>query len=425
MKRLYVALGAAVPLAMSVSYAPAVQAADAVCFSSSRIGITCVTPDGIKNYMRGKELPLRSLSDMKQCGDKIALAGSNQIVLFDGEKFDAPVRATAGASRVSCDGKGGIWTSGFRGISYWDGSGWKSWDKATYAKGEKSTYVSDIAAGPDGTAWAIIGGRSIAHYDGKAWKIYKEGAGLDKRYYMSRVIFADGAPMIPHSRGVLTFKDGNWTNVAGPRGSRIQAGRDGTIWINGTRQIIGMKDGKFREVKGPGFAVWGVTSDTKGRLWAATSFGIALYADGKWETRQMNNSNVIDNRFTHVAAIGGGGALPDKVEKKNGGLRGRLEWQSGDPVAKADITICGVAKFFFTRGTSPCAGQPLAATGTTDDDGKFTFESVPPGVYRIYLKAKQGRWYGIIGSSRRTRVEEGAKKNAGTIRISDRIKPEK
>ena len=141
--------------------------------------------------------------------------------------------------------------------------------------------------------------------------------------------------------------------------------------------------------------------------------------------RQMSNSDVIDNRFTYVVAIGNGGTMPAEVEKKSGGLRGRLEWQSGDAVANADIAICGVAKFFFRSGTSPCAGQPLANTGKTDAEGKFSFESVPPAVYRIYLKAKAGRWYGIISLSRRTRVESGAKKNAGTIRISDRIKPEK
>ncbi len=425
MRRLFVALGTAIPVAAGLSFAPVAHAADAVCFASTQFGLSCVNASGIKSYARGKELPIRSISDMKSCGDKIVIAGSSQIILFDGEKFEAPVRASAGASKVSCDGKGGIWATGYRGVSYWDGSGWKSWSKDDVAQGEKSSYMTDLAAGPDGTVWVIVGGRSLAHYDGKAWKLYKEGAGLDQRYYMSRIVFADGAPMIPHSRGVLTFKDGKWSNIPGPRGSRIDAGRDGTLWITGSRTITAMKDGKFREVKGPNYSIWDATSDAKGRLWIATSFGIGLYEDGKWVMRQMNNSDIIDNRFTYVVAIGNGGAMPAEVEKKSGSLRGRLEWQSGDPVANAEIAICGVSKFFFRTGTSPCDGQPLAKMGKTDEDGKFTFDSVPPAVYRIYLKAKQGRWYGIISLSRRTRVEAEDKKNAGTIRISDRIKPEK
>ncbi len=425
MRRLFVALGAAMPLAAGFSYAPSAQAADAVCFASTQFGVSCVTSGGIKSYVRGKGLPIRIVSDMTACGDKIAIAGGRQIVMFDGEKFEAPINATGGASKVSCDGKGGIWASGYRGISYWDGSGWKSWERDTIAQGEKSKYVSDLAAGPDGTVFAIVGGRSIAYYDGKAWKLFKEGDGLDQRYYMSRIVYANGTPMIPHSRGILTFKDGKWSNTPGPRGNRINVGRDGTVWILGGRNAIAFKDGKFREIKGPPYSLWDATTDTSGRLWIATSFGIGVRDGDKWVMRQMNNSDVVDNRFRFVVAVGAGADLPAEVEKKDGALRGRLEWQSGDPVGNADIAICGVAKFFFRTGTSPCDGQPLAKTGKTDADGKFTFEGVPPAVYRIYLKAKQGRWYGIISLSRRTRVEPGANKNAGTIRISDRIKPAK
>jgi hypothetical protein len=137
----------------------------------------------------------------------------------------------------------------------------------------------------------------------------------------------------------------------------------------------------------------------------------------------MHNSGSISNQYNYIAALGKGAALPAEVEQKDGSLKGRLEWTSGDPGANVEVVICGVGKFLF-RGGSPCDGQPLAHSTKTDGDGKFAFDTVKPAAYNFYIKGKQNRWYGIIGVSRNTRVEPGQAKNTGTIKMSDRIKPD-
>lgn len=407
----------------------AARAADAVCFGTASQGLVCLADGAVKAFAPGTGgMPRGRVSDIAVCGGKMLLGIGNSVVTFDGNAVIGTNKLPRGfANRISCDEKGGYWVSSGLGVAHWNGSGWRYFESKDIAKGERLSSVQDIAAGPEGTAWAVIVGGVAAYYDGKEWTLYKEGAGFDAKQYFSRVhVDRSGRVWLPTSRGLLTFKDGKWQSVSGlASASSVAEDASGRLWLaSGTRLSL-FQDGRFTEHRAD-HSVRAIAVAADGALWAATEFGLARYADGKWQQRQMHNSALPTNDFVSVGVLGKGSALPEEKAQPKGSLTLRVEWSDGKPVADAELQICGISGGIIHGSGGPCSNRPLFAAAKTDADGKVTFKDVLPASYRLAIKPQgSARWVLMFGTNERTQVAPGEAKNGGTLSLQTRFRDAK
>lgn len=411
----------------AAAFAPAAAAADLVCFSTTGRGATCLNGGKIEHHTRASaRLPSDSFGALAACGDVIVATVGGSVVAYDGKAWSAPNRPPGGfAAKLACAEPGKYWVSTTGGVAYWDGGAWKSYKMAEAVPAAGTTIVFDIAAGPGGTAWVALANGVVALFEGGQWTVFKEGQGFDKRYPFTR-LFADGKGQvwIPAGAAVLAFRDGRWQPVPGVTNfSAIAFGADGKRWIASGAKLV-MHDGDRRAEYDLGHSIRGLAADAGGAVWVASEFGIARFADGKFETRHMHDSPLPDNDFSAVAVVGKGAALPPTAPQQPGSLEGRLEWNDGKPVAGAEIQICGVSAGIFTGPEGPCGKRPLFFQATANGEGKFQFPKTPPAAYRIAVKPVGApRWIVFLGTTDRLRVGTGEAKNAGTLTMDTRNRP--
>lgn len=430
MKFLKSGLIAAVPALVLAMQTHSAQAADAVCAATQSQGVVCLTDGGMKIFGRDSGLKSTRIRDLVTCGDKILALTSRNVVSFDGSEWKSVNDLPRGlyGSEISCDSKGNYWVASSRTVGYWNGDAWKLFEAKDILQGERTTSVKDVAAGPNGTAWIVAFGGIAAYYDGNAWKKYKKDEGFQRRNVFNTIyIDKKNNVWLPTVFGLMTFKDGKWVEAARRTGSSaITEDKDGTLWIANNRNVNQVKNDAVKQIKGDR-SIRGLAVDGKGRVWAATEFGLAMLSGDTWDSRQMHNSSLPDNNIRRVAVLGNGADLPNKVTKDKASISGRVEWQNGDPVANAEIEICGVSRgiILFGRG-GPCEGQPLAAKAKTDADGKFAIEKIETASYRFSIKPVESqRWIRVFLSSNRLLVQAGQVKKIGTIRLNDRFREKK
>jgi streptogramin lyase len=398
-------------------------AADTTCTATRGAGVACLNGSGEWTFFtrKGKQLRSNTARDMAVCNGKIYIADGRAVLSYDGEKLSAPNPLPQGyIRRLACAGDGYI-VSTSRTIGLWNGSGWKFWSAQNLLKDEKYKSISDVAMDKDGTIWFVAFGGIAGRIKGDAVKIWKKDQGFDRRLVLSHVIAdKEGKIYVPQYRGLYTPDGDNWKLVAGPGGSNVFVAPDGALWLTRGRRINRFMNNSWKSFR-IDHSTRAVAVDSTGRVWAATEYGLAVGKDGKWEWRQMHNSDLPDNSLRYIAVLGKGGTLPAPKEQKNGSLRGRMEWyKSGEPVKGATVQICGISKGLLSR--SPCAGQPHAKSTTTDDEGRFAFKDVAPASYRIAAKFGD-KWVRIFLSYNRAHVLPGQNKNTGTIRVRERFRP--
>lgn len=423
------ALGILALALAAASLAPATPAvaADLVCFSTLGRGATCLNGGKIEHHTRASaRLPSDSFSALTACGDRIVALVGGAVVSYDGKAWSAPNRPPRGfASKLACAGPGKYWVTTTGGVAYWDGGAWKSYAMNEAVPAAGTTIVFDIAAGPNGAAWVAMSNGVAALFDGGQWTVFKEGQGFDKRYPFTR-IFADGKGQvwIPAGAAVLAFRDGKWQPVPDLRNfSAIAFAPDGKRWTASGSKLV-VHDGDRRAEYDLGHSIRGLAADAAGAVWVASEFGIARFADGKFEARHMHDSALPDNDFSAVAAVGKGSELPPKSDRQPGSLEGRLEWSDGKAVAGAEVQICGVGAGLLTGPEGPCGKRPLFLQATANGEGRFQFPKTPPAAYRIAVKPVGApRWIVFLGTTDRLRVGAGEAKNAGTLVMDTRNRP--
>lgn len=397
-------------------------AADMTCFVPSGLGIQCLTADGTwKNYSKKTGLATDRIQEIKNCGGKLHAVGSRAVHVLNGDEWTINQLPKGWGYRLACGPNGTYATSSSSGISHWNGSGWKVYESKQILAAEKHKTINDVVIGKDGAIW-FVGFGGVAgkiNKDGTV-KIWKQGQGFQSRQVFSRIVKdKDGRILIPTFRGFFTPDGDGWKQLAGRAYGDYNLAADGSLWGGSGKRINQFKDGAWREVATK-WSVYGVAADTGGRVWAATEFGLGVMKGGKWEFRQMHNSDILENNIRQVAVLGKGGALPAAKKQANGGLRGRLEWRkSGDPIANVEVQICGISRGLFSK--SPCADQPLSYKTKTDEDGKFEFKDVQPSSYRVAIKPGT-KWVRFLMGYGRARVTPGKRKSTGTLRVSDRFK---
>ncbi|MCW5771917.1 MAG: carboxypeptidase regulatory-like domain-containing protein [Rhodospirillaceae bacterium] len=409
----------------------AASAADAVCAGTASQGLVCLVDGAVKSFPPGAGgLPRGRISDIAVCGGKMLLAIGSNVVTFDGSAFTNTNRVPRGfATRIACSGENGYWVSSALGAAHWNGSSWRHFDSKEIAKSERIVGIQDIAGTPDGGAWVTLIGSMAAHYDGKAWKIYKEGDGFDTKLYFSRIhVDRKGQVWLPTSRGMLSLRDGKWQNVSGPTSATsIAEDASGRLWLASGSRLTEFDGGRMTQHSAVnGVSIRAIAAAADGSIWVATEFGLARFADGQWQARQMHNSPLPTNDFVSIGVLGKGSAAPAEKEQAKGSLTLRIEWSDGKPVADAEVQICGISAGLIHRGGGPCAGRPLFTTAKTDAEGKIAFKNLAPASYRIAIKPQESpRWVLLLGTSERTQVAPGEDKNGGTLSLQTRFRDKK
>jgi hypothetical protein len=413
----------AASLAAALAAAAPARAADMVCASTSSQGLICLGATGFKQYTRrAGQLPDDRIADLAVCGETVFIAAGEETVTFDGTAFDRPIKVGRGlVERISCHAQGGLWAASQTALSYWDRTGWKHYELSAVGAG-RNARVRGLAAGPEGAVWATLGEGAVLHFNGREWRLFRQGQGFRARHDFGRLIVDRGGQVwLPFAKGLYTWKAEKWDTARGLAAANfISADDRNRLWLTSGARVAVLENGRMREIP-TDHNTRAVVADSGGIVWAATEFGLARYSGTAWEARQMHNSDLADNDLMLVAVLGKGPALPPPIAQATGALVGRAEWSDTRPIAEADVQVCGVRAFDFGVGKGPCDDKPLAAKAATRGDGGFAFPGLAPGNYHFVIRPKGAkRWIRFATDPDRLKVRAGEAKSAGTITIDAR-----
>ena len=156
-----------------------------------------------------------------------------------------------------------------------------------------------------------------------------------------------------------------------------------------------------------------LATDSLGRVWVATTYGLSVFDGSQWQKYKMDNFDLIDNGIAFVAVERDGPPLPPPVEKEKGSIIGIFPV----PGARMEICVQPVAEPF--SGETPCSGQPFTLSIRSEANGDFVFENVPPGYY--YLFADTGDSWADLNNgfgSEQILVEPGEPYDLGLLEIT-------
>ncbi len=406
------------------------------CLGTRDSGVVCLDDSGWKTYTQdNSQLPSNYISAVTTCPDgRIAFGHFDGISLFDGQNWSNIANGDyTSMDALACGADGQLWVAHFQGVSHYDGSQWEKFEAAKLATGDSaSDLVYDIAIAPDGTVWAVTS-NSVASYNGSDWTIYQQGQGFDEKFYFNAVTFdGQGRTVVSQSNGLAIFDGGQWSLNNSPdflsTVEDMAAAADGSLWLGTLIDgVYIVTDGSwnsqtFEETDLSSNGISAVAADTGGRIWVATEFGLSIYDGAQWQAYHMDNSDLPVNDLRGVAVLGAGPSLPAPTEKAPGTLTGVVKNTDGTPVANSAVEICveTLGTQFF--GDTPCSDQPFFLTGTTDGDGKFTFENVPAGYYTIVMQVGDG-WAQLTGEfggfSEQVLVTSGETSDVGDITMKE------
>jgi hypothetical protein len=400
------------------------------CFSARGDGLTCLHADGTWEQITEDNSQIGNdyVVAMTECNGAILMAHISGLARYDGSKWQAynDGWGVSTADDIACDANGGIWVAHFQGVSYFDGNGWTTFSADDVLGGE--TLVYDVEISADGTVWVLTSG-SIARYDGSEWTTYTETDGLDGTYFFDALtVDAKGVVWAAHSDGLLYFEAGVWNEISSPSylspegivatadgGKWVGTFNDGIVIFNGatTTRVDRANDGLSSD------AINALALDDSGRIWVGTGYGLNVWTGSEWIVYDMDSSDLMNNAVESIAIVGGGPALPARIDKENGGLVGTVT-EGGLPIAETRVELCVEAIYSRFKGATPCEGQTLAFQTTTDSEGAFRFEDLPVGNYLIVVEtsdswAKMTSEFGF--GSEFAPVAEGETTDVGELMI--------
>jgi serine phosphatase RsbU (regulator of sigma subunit)/ligand-binding sensor domain-containing protein len=216
-------------------------------------------------------------------------ATSSHVLRFNGQRWelleiDASMRG--GLRTIAPAQKGGIWLVNRLGVSRFDGHLRESIEDVRMALA--------VYEGANGALW-IGGADGVLHIANGERRVYAVADGLPEGPVNSIVADKDGHIWVSTPfDGVAFFnvKTKSWKRVPGNMAGhfngvrRIYSADDGTVWmastIDGAIRTNGDIWTRYTVREGlPSSQVWDVCQDTLGRLWFATSDGLACYVPDK------------------------------------------------------------------------------------------------------------------------------------------------
>jgi hypothetical protein len=231
---------------------------------------------------------------------------------------------------------------------------------------------------------------------------------------------------------VDVFENGAWTSIEktdynSPESLAVDA--KGQVWFGTLSDGVYQFDGNSwtqhdrASEKLLSNHVAALSSDSGGRVWLGTTYGLTVFDGVNWQTFLMSNSGLGDNDIEFIVVTKDGPALPALEEKAKGSLTGKIEKADGTPLADATVEICVETIGSTFTGDTPCSDQPFFLSAKTDANGVFLIENVPAGYYVIVAETGDGSWaqltdqYGI--SSERTLIGAGEAYDFETLTVEE------
>lgn len=401
------------------------------CLGYSGKGVTCLDANGWQTYnIDNSALPDNNVTAGTFCPDgRFAIAHAKGFSLVrDGQWEHLPQLAEVygTANDLACDKDGRLWAAHHRGVSRFVDGAWQTFDINMLAPGEKlaDENVFRIFAAPDGRIWSLTQ-RSVAMFANETWSVYQMGQGFPQGP-LALTLDASGRAWVWYGDGVAVSGDGTWyllesTMPINPSGISLDARGwlwmssaiegvsyfDGAKWLNQNRTNLSLSSDK----------VSGMVSDTHGRVWVGTGYGLSIFDGSQWQTYRMDNSDLIDNKITFVSVEHDGPALPALLDKPKGSISGKF------PMTNAQIVICTEPAPETFTGETPCSGQPFILSTQSYIDGSFFMENVPPGYYYLYAETGDREWAGLLEDKgfdlQRILIEPGQLYELGPLEITE------
>jgi hypothetical protein len=406
------------------------------CLGTKNMGVACID-DASWHVFTEENSPLESnyITSTTTCPDgNMVFAHYNGFSLFDGQNWSSIGNGDfSSLYALACDRENGLWVAHYQGISHYSAGQWTKFGSDQLANGDSvSDLVYDVAISPTGKIW-VVTSNSVASFDGQEWTIYQQGRGFDEKLYFSAIAFdPTGRPVVSYGNGFAIFDDDQWrlTNSPGyiTTGKAMAIDPRGQIWL-GT-QIEGVHAFEKGTWTQQTFATSDLSSnsinalaaDARGRVWAATEYGLSVLVDGQWQVFRMDNSALPANDLSGVAVVAAGPQLPAPQEKAPGTLTGQVKNKDGAPVPNSAVEICAevIGTQFF--GATPCSDQPFFLTGKSDAEGRFHFENVPAGYYTLVMQIGDG-WAQLTGDfgfiSEQVLIQPGQSTDIGDITMKE------
>ncbi|MEM7801412.1 MAG: carboxypeptidase-like regulatory domain-containing protein, partial [Chloroflexota bacterium] len=307
-----------------------------------------------------------------------------------------------------------------------EGSDWQKFsisDLFTSPDPAVSNPALGLRFGKDGTAWVFSMSHDlISRFDDKQWiDIPLDGLPFG---VSALTIDASGTPFARSGNQIYGYINSEWQEVIevpiGFPADRFEFTSSGDLT---TYNVIGDQGvGYISRASGtldqfnqaainrPGQlstdAVEGVATDDANRIWVGTTWGLNVIEEAANVTIfQSHTSPLPDNTIIQVEVHQTGPPLPALIEREPGDLSGSLYFLD-QPMANVTVSLCVGEAFvsFGEESEDPCQDQPFQRSETTDSEGRFLFEALPQGSYRIFA-AKDDIWARV---SRLTRLQVNA-----------------
>lgn len=383
--------------------------------------------------------PTTGVSEILQGRDGgMYLVGVEGVMRLEGATLRLVAPSPFGPSNslmdLAVDRDGTIWATGWKGVSFWNGSTWTTEGEAVL--GPDAVAPHGLALDGRSRVWVVSTSALLVREDGK-W---------------SRIDLAAHWPSPPAFDDVVT----------GPRGVAFAAASHGLLELSSPRELervqvedqdhdllletlaasptgvlglrynvdevvrIGVDGTKTRWRAKRDFAgldIDEVTPDDAGRLWVATDVGVVVLGPGDPPGKQAVDwrSGRVPELAGKVYVIGVAGAgpvLPSEVGPvQTGGLAGKLV-KGGKALARTAVEICPAPR--LRSETTPCAESATRLSTTTDAAGRFTVNDVPLGLYGLAAKVGS-EWHVVFGVEHAVR-ERGRVHDVGEIEVKARPK---
>lgn len=223
---------------------------------------------------------------------------------------------------------GSVWAATPAGVARFDGDGWTVHASADGLAHDEAVRV---AAGPDGSVWAVTRGGDgqqseygLARFDDGQWASWTTSGELPAEHLGALAVAPDGSvwvdvafgPEAPAAKepGIARFDGEAWTRSTIGEGHHLRSAwslsvaDDGTAWAGTDRGVFRFEDGEWVPThtgdRLEGEIARSVAVGDDGTVWAATHRGVWRFADQAWTNWTTDTSP--PDRTRSIAATGDG-----------------------------------------------------------------------------------------------------------------------